>query len=69
MGSLEIPTTSTPTPTPIPAIFSRNIDHQALNQTWRTYFAQHPTHDATPPINDNNLLPTANVPWGRTRAS
>jgi hypothetical protein len=41
----------------------RNLDHQALNETWRTYFAQQDT-DPAPSINTDNLLPSANVPWG-----
>ena len=61
----EHPTTPTPAnPTTIPpALLSRNRDHQALNDTWRTYFAQQAAQ-ATLPIIAENLLPRVNVPWG-----
>jgi hypothetical protein len=42
---------------------SRNRDHQALNDTWRTCFAQQSDND-TLPIIATNLLPATNVPWG-----
>ena len=56
------PTPATPTTSP-PALLSRNRHHQALNGTWRTYFAQQAAH-ATLPILAENLLPRVNVPWG-----
>jgi hypothetical protein len=42
---------------------SRNREHQALNDTWRTYFAQQSDND-TLPIIATNLPPDTNVPWG-----
>ena len=61
----EQPTTTTPDIpiTNTPTMLSRNRDHQALNDTWRTYFAQQAAH-AILPILAENLLPRVNIPWG-----
>ena len=44
---------------PLPA----NLDHRALSDTWRRYFAQ-AVPETLPPLIDNNLHPDQNVPWG-----
>jgi hypothetical protein len=64
MVSPATTTTSTPTATHnAPETTSRNRDHQALNDTWRTYFTRQ-TAETPPPIITDNLTQKANTPWG-----
>ena len=58
--NLSIPTNPNPPTTPL----SLNRAHRELNDVWRAVFARHPANDQTPAVQQANLLPENNRPWG-----
>ena len=63
MVATELPSSANNIPPTTEPILPTNTDHRALNETWRQYFAQAAT-EIVPPLIDNNLDPTINIPWG-----